>query len=79
MKKFRFSESQIIRILKEAEGGRKVVDICREYGMSQAAYYQWKNKFGGMEASNIRRLKEFEKRTASSSACSPLSVSRMRP
>ena len=60
MKKSRFSESQIIRILKEADGGRKVVDICRENGVSQATYYQWKAKFGGMEASDIRRLKALE-------------------
>jgi putative transposase len=60
MKKSRFSESQIIRILKEADGGRKVVDICREHGVSQATYYQWKAKFGGMETSDIRRLKELE-------------------
>lgn len=60
MKKSRFSESQIIRILKEADGGRKVVDICRENGVSQATYYQWRAKFGGMEASDIRRLKELE-------------------
>ena len=60
MKKSRFSESQIIRILKEADGGRKVADICREHGVSQATYYQWKAKFGGMESSDIRRLKELE-------------------
>jgi putative transposase len=60
MKKSRFSESQIIRILKEADGGRKVADICREHGVSQATYYQWKAKFGGMEASDIRRLNELE-------------------
>jgi putative transposase len=60
MKKSRFSESQIIRILKEADGGRKVADICREHGVSQATYYQWKAKFGGMEASDIRRIKELE-------------------
>ena len=60
MEKSRFSESQIIRILKEADGGRKVADICREHGVSQATYYQWKAKFGGMEASDIRRLKELE-------------------
>ena len=60
MKKSRFSESQNIRILKEADGGRKVADICREHGVSQATYYQWKAKFGGMEASDIRRLKELE-------------------
>lgn len=60
MKKSRFSESQIIRILKEADGGRKVADICREHGVSQATYYQWKAKFGGMEVSDIRRLKVLE-------------------
>jgi putative transposase len=60
MKKSRFLESQIIRILKEADGGRKVVDICREHGVSQTTYYQWKAKFGGMEASDVRRLKELE-------------------
>jgi len=60
MKKSRFSESQIIRILKETDGGRKVADLCREHGVSQATYYQWKAKFGGMEASDIRRLKELE-------------------
>ena len=60
MKKSRFSESQLIRILKEVDGGRKVVDICRENGVSQATFYQLKAKFGGMEASDIRRLKELE-------------------
>ena len=60
MKNSRFSESQIIRILKEADGGRKVADICREHGFSQATFFQWKAKFGGMEASDIRRLKELE-------------------
>ena len=60
MKKSRFSESQIIRILKEADGGRKVAGICREHGVSQATYYHWKAKFGGMEASDIRKLKELE-------------------
>ena len=60
MKKSRFSESQIIRILKEADGGSKVAGICREHGVSQATYYHWKAKFGGMAASDIRRLKELE-------------------
>ncbi len=60
MKKSRHSESQIIRILKEVESGRMVKGVCREYGISGATYYNWKSKYGGMEASDIRRLKELE-------------------
>lgn len=61
MKRSRFTESQIVRILKEVEGGRMVKEVCREYGMSDATYYNWKTKYGGMEASDIKRLKELEK------------------
>lgn len=61
MKRSRFSESQIVRILKEVEGGRMVKDVCREYGISDATYYNWKAKYGGMEASDIKRLNELEK------------------
>ena len=60
MRKSRFSESQIIGILKAVEGGRQVKDVCREYGISDATCYQWKSKFGGMEASDIKRLRELE-------------------
>ena len=60
MKKSRHTESQIIRILKEVEGGRMVKEVCREYGISDATYYNWKSRYGGMEASDIRRLKELE-------------------
>ena len=60
MKKKRYSESQIVKALKEVEGGRNVKAICREYSISQATYYNWKNKYGGMEASDIKRLKELE-------------------
>lgn len=60
MRKSRFSETQIVRILKEVQGGRMVKDVCREHGISDATYYQWKSKYGGMEASDIQRLRELE-------------------
>lgn len=60
MKKSRYNESQIITILKTVEAGRQVKDICREYGISDATYYNWKAKYGGMEASDIKRMKELE-------------------
>ena len=60
MLKSRFTETQIVKILKEVEGGRQVKEVCREYGVSDATYYNWKSKYGGMEASDIRRLKEME-------------------
>ena len=60
MKKSRYSETRIVRILKEVETGKLVKDVCREYGISDATYYNWKAKYGGMEASDIKRLKELE-------------------
>ena len=60
MRRSRFSESQIVQILKEVEGGRKVREVCREHGISDATYYQCNSKYGGMEAADIRRLKELE-------------------
>jgi putative transposase len=60
MRKSRFSEVQIVNALKQVEGGRTVREVCREFGISEATYYQWKSKYGGMEAADIRRLKELE-------------------
>jgi len=60
MKKSRYTENQIIGILKEADAGIKIQDLCRSHGISAATYYQWKSKFGGMEASDIKRLREVE-------------------
>jgi len=60
MKKTRYTESQIIKVLNEVEGGRKIKDVCREYGISDATYYNWKSKYGGMTASDIRKLKDLE-------------------
>lgn len=64
MKKSRFTETQIISILKQQEAGMKVKDICREHGVSQATFYNWKSKYGGMEASDIKRLRELEEENA---------------
>ncbi|XOV87019.1 MAG: IS3 family transposase [Pseudomonadota bacterium] len=60
MKKSRYTESQIIKVLKEVEAGRQVKEVCREYGISDATYYNWKSKYGGMEASDVKRLKALE-------------------
>ena len=60
MKKSRFSEQQIINILKQADAGAKVQDLCRQHGISDATYYKWKSRYGGMEASDIKRLREVE-------------------
>ena len=60
MKKSRFSDSQIIAILKQAEGGTPVTELCREHGISTATFYKWRAKFGGMDASLMTRLRELE-------------------
>lgn len=60
MKKSRFSDAQILAILKQAEGGMPVPELCREHGISSATFYKWRAKYGGMDASLMARLKELE-------------------
>ena len=60
MKRSKFTDSQIIAILKEAESGIRVPDLCRAHGMSDATFYKWRAKFGGMDASMMKRMKELE-------------------
>ena len=60
MKTSRFTESQITAILKQAEGGSPVPELCREHGISNATFYKWRSRFGGMDASLMARMKELE-------------------
>lgn len=60
MKKSRYSDNQILKILKQAEAGTPVPELCREYGMSSATFYKWRAKYGGMDASLMKRMKELE-------------------
>ena len=60
MKKSRYSEEQIIGILKQSEAGVKTAELCREHGISAATFYQWKSKFGGMDVSEAQKLKAME-------------------
>ena len=60
MRKARFTENQIIAVIKSVEAGRTVKDVCREAGISEATYYNWKSRYGGMEASDIKKIKDLE-------------------
>ena len=60
MKKSKFTDTQIISVLREVESGMKVEEVCRKCGISSATYYKWKSKFGGMDASELKRIRELE-------------------
>lgn len=64
MKRSRFSEEQIIAILREQEAGQRTADVCRRHGISDATFYKWKAKYGGLEVSEVKRLKGLEDENA---------------
>lgn len=64
MKKSRFTEAQILKVLRAQEDGKKVSELCREYGISEPTFYNWKSKYGGMTLSELKRIKELEAENA---------------
>lgn len=64
MKRSRFTEEQIVGILKEQEAGQRTADVCRRHGLSEGTFYKWKAKYGGLEVSDARRLKALEDENA---------------
>ncbi len=60
MKKTKFTETQIVKAIQEHESGRKAEDLCRELGITTAAFYKWRQRYGGMEASEVKKMKELE-------------------
>jgi len=64
MKRSRFTEEQIIGILKEQEAGQRTADVCRRHGVSEATFYKWKSKYGGLQVSDAKRLKSLESENA---------------
>jgi putative transposase len=64
MKKSKFIEAQILKVLKTQELGKKVSEICREYGISEPTFYNWKSRYGGMKLSDLQRVKELESENA---------------
>ena len=64
MKKSKFTEAQIIYALRQAEGGTKIAEVCRKMGISEATFYNWKKKYGGLGTSELRRLKQLEAENA---------------
>lgn len=76
MKKSRFTDSQIMSILKQAEAGTPVAELCREHGMSNASFYKWRSRFGGMDAYMMTGSKNWKRKTVASKKCMLKSVSR---
>ena len=74
MKTSRFTDSQIIAFLKQADGGSPVPELCREHGISNATFYKWRSKFGGMDASLMARMKELENENRRLNRYTPRSV-----
>jgi putative transposase len=64
MKKTKFTETQIVKAIQEHEGGRKAEDICRELGITTAAFYKWRQRYGGMEVSDVKKMKTIEEENA---------------
>lgn len=64
MRKSKFTEAQIVGMLREHEAGKKVADLCREHGISQPTFYQWKSKYGGLDANQLKELKELKSENA---------------
>ncbi|HWB27878.1 MAG TPA: transposase [Chitinophagaceae bacterium] len=64
MKKTRFTETQIVKAIQEHENGRKAEDICRELGIGTAAFYKWRQRYGGLQVTELKRLKELEEENA---------------
>ena len=64
MKKTKFTETQIVKAILEHEGGRKAEDICRELGITTAAFYKWRQRYGGMEVSDVKKMKTIEEENA---------------
>jgi len=60
MKKTKFTETQIVKAIQEHEGGRKAEDVCRELGITTAAFYKWRQRYGGMEVSDVKKMKTIE-------------------